>query len=522
MRGFDSTWDFIRALEGAGELVRITAEVDRDLEVSEIASRVMREYGPALLFENVRGSRIPLLINAYGSERRMCMALGVDSLEEISDRMNALIDFKPPASLKDAFRSIPELAQVRKFPPRSVKRAPSQEIIFRGDEIDLEALPIITCWPEDGGRYITLPQVVTASPETGAQNLGMYRMQVVDRNTCILHSQAHHGTASHLRGYAERGITRVPCAVAIGGASVATYAATAPMPPELDEWILAGFLREEPVELVRAIDSDLKVPAQADIILEGYIDIDDVRVEGPFGDHTGFYTLKDLYPAFHVETVTMRKNPVYWTTVVGQPPKEDYFLGKATERIFLNLLKKTVPEIVDMNLPIFGVFHNFCFVSIRKEYPHHARKVMYALWGLGQMSLTKWIVVVDADVDVQRTDEVMFYVGANVDPERDIQIVHGPIDVLDHASDMTGHGGKIGIDATRKWASEGFPRRWPKELSMTEEIVSLVDRRWDEYGLDERLRGARQVSSGPILSEEQAARAGGGKIGTIPSEGAER
>lgn len=523
MRGFDSTWEFIRALEGAGELVRISAEVDRDLEVSEIASRVMREYGPALLFENVRGSRIPLLINAYGSEKRMCMALGVDSLEEISNRMNALIDFKPPASLKEAFRSIPELAQVRKFPPRTVKRGASQEVIFRGDEIDLDALPIITCWPEDGGRYVTLPQVITASPETGAQNLGMYRMQVVDRNTCILHSQAHHGTAGHLRSYAEKGITRVPCAVAIGGPSVATYAATAPMPPELDEWILAGFLREEPVELVRALDSDLKVPAQADVILEGYIDTEDVRVEGPFGDHTGFYTLKDLYPAFHVETVTMRKNPVYWTTVVGRPPKEDYFLGKATERIFLNLLKKTVPEIVDMNLPIFGVFHNFCFVSIRKEYPHHARKVMYALWGLGQMSLTKWIVVVDADVDVQRTDEVMFYVGANVDPERDIQIVHGPIDVLDHASDMTGHGGKIGIDATRKWASEGFPRRWPKELAMTDDVVDLVDRRWGEYGLAPSLRGERtEVSRTAALSEVDAGRAGGGRIGTIPSEGAER
>lgn len=523
MRGYDSTWEFVKALEEAGELVRISAEVDRDLEVSEIASRVMRQYGPALLFENVRGSRIPLLINAYGSEKRMCMALGVDSLEEISERMNALIDFKPPASLKDAFRSLPELAQVRKFPPRTVKRAPAQEIIFRGEEIDLEALPIMTCWPEDGGRYITLPQVVTASPENGMQNLGMYRMQVVDRNTCILHSQAHHGTAGHLRGYAERGITKVPCAVAIGGPSVATYAATAPMPPDLDEWILAGFLREEPVELVRAIDSDLKVPAEADIILEGYIDIEDMRMEGPFGDHTGFYTLKDVYPAFHIETVTMRKNPVYWTTVVGQPPKEDYFLGKATERIFLNLLKKTVPEIVDMNLPIFGVFHNFCFVSIRKEYPHHARKVMYALWGLGQMSLSKWIVVVDADVDVQRTDEVMFYVGANVDPERDIQIVHGPIDVLDHASDMSGHGGKIGIDATRKWASEGFPRRWPKELAMTDDVVDLVESRWSEYGLDESLRGERTKKARITpLSEADAGRAGGGRIGTIASEGAEQ
>ena len=521
MRGFDSTRDFIRALEEEGELVRITAEVDRDLEVTEIASRVMRAYGPALLFENVRGSRIPLLINAYGSQKRMCMALGVESLDEISDRMTALLEFKPPESFSGALKSLPELAQVRKFPPRTVRRGACQEVIFRGEEIDLEALPIQTCWPEDGGRYITLPQVITRSPETGQQNLGMYRIMVVDRNTCVLHSQTHHGTAAHLRSYKQRGITKVPCAVAIGGASVATYAATAPMPPDLDEWILAGFLREEPVELVKAIESDLKVPAAADIILEGYIDIEDVRSEGPFGDHTGFYTLKDEYPAFHITTVTMRKNPVYWSTVVGQPPKEDYFLGKATERIFLNLLKKTIPEIVDMNLPIFGVFHNFCFVSIRKEYPHHARKVMYALWGLGQISLSKWIVVVDSDVDVQSTDEVMFYVGANVDPGRDIQIVHGPIDVLDHASDMSGHGGKIGIDATRKWASEGFPRRWPKELAMENDVVSMVSDRWAEYGIDPIYRGERSAAREKPLSEAEALSSGGGRIGTIESGEAE-
>lgn len=521
MRGYNTTWEFIQALEREGELIRITAEVDPELEVSEIACRVMREYGPALLFENVKGSGIPLLINAYGSYKRIGMAFGVDSLDDISDRITSLLDIKPPTSLKDALKALPELAQVRKFPPRTVRRGACQELIFQGDDIDLSALPIIKCWPEDGGRYITLPQVITRSPETGMQNLGMYRIQVIDEQTCILHSQAHHDTARHLRQYRERGITKVPCAVAIGGTSISTYAATAPMPPELDEWLLAGFLREEPVELVRAIESDLKVPAEADIVLEGYIDTDDMRVEGPFGDHTGFYTLKDHYPVFHVTTVTMRKNPVYWTTIVGQPPKEDYFLGKATERIFLNLLKKTVHEIVDMNLPIFGVFHNFCFVSIRKEYPHHARKVMYALWGLGQMSLTKWIVVVDSDVDVQNTDEVMFYVGANVDPERDIQIVHGPIDVLDHASNMTGHGGKIGIDATRKWASEGFPRRWPKELEMTRDMIETVSARWKEYGIPDVYKGNSSVREREILLESDAASAGGGLIGTIESGDAE-
>lgn len=516
MRGYNSTWEFIEALERAGELVRITTEVDPDLEISEISARVMRQYGPALLFENVRGSRMPLLINAYGSYRRMCMALGVESLDDISERITSLIEIKPPTSLKESLKMFPHVAQVRKFPPRSVRTAPCQEVVLRGDEVDLGVLPVIKCWPEDGGRFITLPQVVTKNPETGVQNLGMYRMQVIDRTTTFLHSQTHHDTARHLRMYLERGITRVPCAVAIGGASVGTYAATAPMPPELDEWLLAGFLREEPVELVKALESDLKVPAEADIVLEGYIDLEDVRIEGPFGDHTGFYTLKDEYPTFHVTTMTMRKRPVYWTTIVGQPPKEDYFLGKATERIFLNILKKTVPEIVDMNLPIFGVFHNFCFVSIRKEYPYHARKVMYALWGLGQMSLTKYIVVVDADVDVQNTDTVMFHVGANVDPERDMQFVRGPIDVLDHASDITGLGSKVGIDATRKWKSEGFPREWPKELEMTGDVIEKVSARWSEYGLPDALRGDGSSLRRGVLLESHA-RSGGGKIGTIPS-----
>jgi 4-hydroxy-3-polyprenylbenzoate decarboxylase len=322
--------------------------------------------------------------------------------------------------------------------------------------------------------------------------------------------------------YRERGVTKVPCAVAIGGASVACYAATAPMPPELDELILAGFLREEPVELVMGVDVDLKVPAQADIVLEGYIDLDDLRIEGPFGDHTGFYTLSDEYPAFHITAMTMRKDPVYCTTIVGQPPKEDYFLGKATERIFLAILKKTVPEIVDMNLPIFGVFHNFCFVSIRKEYPHHARKVMYALWGLGQMSTTKYIVVVDSDVDVQSTDSVMFYVGSNVDPERDVQIVRGPIDVLDHATNMMGFGGKLGIDATRKWKSEGFPREWPRELEMTSDVVDLVTKRWADYGLPEAMKGSDALKRRGVLTEAHAGAAGGGKIGLIDSPGAQR
>lgn len=516
MRGYNTTHEFIAALERAGELVRIKAEVDPDLEISEIAIRVMRGYGPALLFENVRGSRMPLLINAHGSYRRMSMALGAESLDEISERITSLIDIKPPTSFKDALKMLPQMAQVRKFPPRTVKSAACQQVVYRGDEVDLGMIPVMKCWPEDGGRFITLPQVITRNPETGAQNLGMYRMQAIDRNTTFMHSQTHHDTARHLRMYREQGITRVPCAVAIGGASVATYAATAPMPPELDEWLLGGFMREEPVELVKALESDLRVPAEADIVLEGYIDLEDFRTEGPFGDHTGFYTLKDQYPTFHVTTMTTRRDPVYWSTIVGQPPKEDYFLGKATERIFLNILKKTVPEIVDMNLPIFGVFHNFCFVSIRKEYAFHARKVMYALWGLGQMSLTKYIVVVDSDVDVQNTDTVMFHVGANVDPQRDMQFVYGPIDVLDHASDMTGHGSKVGIDATRKWKAEGFPREWPRELEMSADVIANVSARWREYGLPESLKGTDTDARRGVLIERNA-NSGGGRIGSIES-----
>jgi len=521
MRGYNTTREFIDALERAGELVRITAEVDPDLEISEIAARVMRDYGPALLFERVKGSKMPLLINAYGSARRMAMAFGVENLDQVSERINALIEVKAPTGFRDALRMLPQLAQVRKFPPRTVKNPPCQQIIDTDEDVNLDFLPIMKCWPEDGGRYITLPQVITRNPETGAQNVGMYRIQQIDRRTLILHSQAHHGTAAHLRMYKERGITKVPVAVAIGGASVATYCATAPMPPELDEWLLGGFLREEPVELARAIHSDLKVPAQADIVIEGYIDLEDVREEGPFGDHTGFYTLKDHYPALHVTAITTRRNPVYCSTIVGQPPKEDYFLGKATERIFLNILKKTLPEIVDMNLPIFGVFHNFCFVSIRKEFPHHARKVMYGLWGLGQMATTKYLVVVDADVDVQNTDSVMFYVGANVDPGRDVVHATGPIDVLDHATEMSGWGGKLGIDATRKWKSEGFPREWPRELAMRPDVIDLVSRRWSEYGLPERYRGSDEHRRRGVLLERDATASGGGAIGTIDSPGAQ-
>ncbi|MBL0332868.1 MAG: menaquinone biosynthesis decarboxylase [Chlorobiota bacterium] len=521
MKGYNTTEDFIKALEAAGELIRVQKEVDPILEVSEIACRVMAMQGPALLFENVKGASMPLLINAYGSEKKMLMALGANSFNEISERMMDLLELKAPTSFKETMKMLPTIAGIRKFPPRTVKNAPCQEVTYTNNEIDLNLIPIIKCWPQDGGNFITLPQVITKSLKSGVQNVGMYRMQVIDKRTTFLHSQSHHGTAAHIREYNEAGITKIPCVVAIGGSSVSTYAATAPMPPELDEWILAGFLRNEPVDMVKAITCDLKVPAEADIILEGYIDTQDTRTEGPFGDHTGFYTLKDEYPTFHITTITTRKNPIYWTTIVGRPPKEDYFLGKATERIFLNILKKTVPEIVDMNLPVFGVFHNFCFVSIRKEYPYHARKVMNALWGLGQMSLTKYLVVVDSDIDVQNTNEVLFYVGANVDPQRDMQFTRGPIDVLDHASDIMGIGSKVGIDATRKWDGEGFKRLWPKDLKMDKEVVESVTSKWLEYGIPEKLMAGVEIVRGEKLLTELEARSGGGKIGNIESKEAQ-
>ncbi|MBC8233553.1 menaquinone biosynthesis decarboxylase [bacterium] len=473
--------EFIKNLEKAGELKRIKNLASPDLEITEITDRISKAVGPALLFEKVEGSKMPLLINAFGSKKRMAIALNVKNLDEIAAEIETLIHIEPPVSIMDKVKTIGMLARLAKFPPKIVKRGACQDIVHEGEAASLNELPIIKCWPKDGGKYITLPQVFTKNLKTGQRNVGMYRMMVFDERTTGMHWQIHHDGAANYLQYKQAG-QQMPVAVAIGGDPVMSYAASAPMPPSFDEVLFAGFLRKEGVPLIKCKTIDMEVPANSEIILEGYIEPDETRTEGPFGDHTGYYSLEDDYPVFHITCITHRKNPIYQTTIVGKPPMEDCYMGKATERIFLPLIKMQLPEIVDINLPLFGVFHNFVFVSIDKRYPYHAQKVMHSIWGLGQMMFSKIIVVVDKNVDVQNVEEVLFRVGSNVDPKRDITFVDGPVDILDHASPLPGAGSKMGIDATTKWSQEGFQREWPEEMEMPEEIVELVNKRWKKYG----------------------------------------
>ena len=491
----DSLPDFITRLEHAGELQRITHPVSVNLELCEIADRVMKSPGggKALIFENVTlfdgtPSQYPVAINLFGSMRRMAMALGVDDLESIGARITELLDMKVPEGLIAKLGLLPRLLEIGKFPPR-VRRgsAPCQEVVWRGDEIDLAKIPIIKCWPADGGPYITLPMVISKDPKRGIRNVGMYRVQVMGRDTVAMHWQRHKVGAAHWREMAERGET-MPVCIAVGADPASIYSASAPLPPTIDEFIFAGFLRREPVSLTRALTCDLEVPAEADFVIEGYIDPSEPLVtEGPFGDHTGFYSLADLYPLVHVTAVTMRERPVYATTIVGRPPMEDYYLGYATERIFLPLLRLTVPEIVDYHMPAEGIFHNLVFVSIDKQYPGQAYKVMNALWGQGLMSLAKVIVVVDRDVNVRDPQEAWWIALNNIDPERDARFTMGPVDVLDHSSRAFTYGSKMGLDATRKLPEEGFTREWPELIVMDEETRRRVDAMWDRLGIS---RGA--------------------------------
>jgi 4-hydroxy-3-polyprenylbenzoate decarboxylase len=480
---YSSLRDFVKTLEDAGELKRIKAKVSPDLEITEITDRVSKAEGPALLFENVEGSRMPLLINAFGSYRRMAMALGVDDLDEIADEIAAMIHLGPPESIIDKVKILGILAKLTKFPPKTVRRGACQEVVLTGDRISLDRLPIIKCWPLDADRYITLPQVFTHSLNTGQRNVGTYRLQKLDDRSLAMHWQIHHDGAGHHREYREAG-ERMPVAVAIGGDPVMSYIGTAPLPSCIDELLFAGFLRKANVPMVKCKTIDMNVPADADIVIEGYIEPDELCTEGPFGDHTGFYSLADEYPVFHITAITHRKNAIYQTIIVGKPPMEDCFMGKATERIFLPLIKTQLPEVVDMNLPLFGVFHNFALISIDKRYPYHAKKIMHSIWGLGQLMFSKCIIVVDKHVNVQNVEEVFFYVGSNVDPKRDVTIVEGPVDVLDHAAPLMGAGSKMGIDATTKWAEEGYQREWPPEIEMSAEVKELVSQRWKAYGID--------------------------------------
>jgi 4-hydroxy-3-polyprenylbenzoate decarboxylase len=472
---------FIGALIEQRELAVIGEPVSPDLEIAAVTDRVSKSPGggPALLFERPAGFDVPVAVNLFGSMKRMCMALGVARLDDLAAEIDDLATPKVPAGMLDAVKMLPKLNRLRDLLPRTVSDAPCQEVVRKNGTLD--DLPILKCWPQDGGRYITLPLVFTKDPESAARNIGTYRMQVYDGRTTGMHWQRHKGGAQHHR-VAERLGKRLPVAVALGTDPALAYAATAPMPEGLDELMLAGFLRRERVDLVKCVTVDLEVPANAQIVLEGYVEPGERRREGPFGDHTGFYSHPDDYPVFHITCITQRRRPIYLTTVVGIPPMEDYYLGKASERIFLPLIRKTLPEIVDMAFPAAGIFHNIVLISIDKRYPGHARKIMNAVWGLGQLMFSKTVIVVDKDVDVQNEAEVAWIVGTHYDPERDIQFTRGPVDDLEDASDLPAYGSKMGIDATRKWASEGFTRNWPKRVATSAEAGQKAEKIWQQIG----------------------------------------
>ncbi len=505
---------FIADLDELGQLKRIAAQVDPILEISEIADRVSKSPaagdappprtdprhghlgGHALLFTDVKYSDIPVAINLFGSYERMRLALGVEDFEELAQRVQDLVKPEMPTTLLEKMKKLPELARLVSFGPKSVKRGICQQVVHT-DDANLLELPIIQCWPHDGqpgygakpadvkegtGRYITLAGIYTEDPESAERNVGMYRVQVFGEKLAAVHWHMHHDGARHYRKYRARA-EKMPLAIVLGGEPVLPYAATCPLPPDVSELLFAGFLQGGGIELVPAKTIPLSVPAHAEIVIEGWVDPQRTLLEGPFGDHTGFYSLADHYPAFDVTAITHRKDPVYPTTIVGMPPQEDYYLGKATERIFLPLLKVVIPDIIDYSFPMFGAFHNCVFVKIRKEYPMHARKVISSIWGAGQMMFSKMIVIVDEHVNVHDEQDVLFHMGANVDWRRDTIILEGPCDILDHATPAYGTGAKIGIDATRKIPGEGQVRDWPDELVMSEQVKQLVEGRWAEYGL---------------------------------------
>ncbi len=503
---YETLRDFLTELDKMGELRKISAPVDPVLEVAEIADRVSKSptrdghypageapfaakaprhgtaaINQAVLFENVKASDFPLVINTFGSYRRIHAALGCESLDALAQRIADLTQPQLPVRLMDKMKKGLDLLKLAGYGPK-VRSGPGlcQEVVHI-DDADITRLPVIQCWPKDGGKYITLGQVVTRHPETGSRNLGMYRVQIFDKKLTAMHWHTHHDGARHFRAWAKLG-KPCPLAITLGGESVLPYAATAPLPPGIDEHIFAGFLLGRGLDLVPCKTVPLEVPANCEFVIEGYVDPNQTVLEGPFGDHTGFYSLADQYPVFNITAITHRRNPIYPTTIVGKPPQEDYYLGKATERVFLPLLKIIVPDVIDYDLPMFGAFHNCAFIKIRKEYAYHARKVIHAIWGAGQMAWTKMVIVVDEHVDVHNQDDVLFHVAANVDPRRDTFIAEGPLDILDHAAPAMGAGSKLGIDATRKWPGEGTVRDWPDEIEMDAATVKTVTQRWKEYG----------------------------------------
>ena len=471
--------EFIDTLDKKGQLRHIHAPVNPELEISEINDRIVKENGPALLFHNVAGYKIPVLINTFGSKERMLLGLGLDSYETFFDKYFELLE--KPTGLMDKLKLLPRLTEIAQMMPKTVKTGPCKEVILRDPSLDI--LPILKCWPSDAGRYITLPLVFTVDPKTGKHNCGCYRLQVVDNKTLIMHWQLHkHGALHHKKHMGEK--KKMDVAIALGCDPALTFSAIAPLPDDLYEMLFAGLLREKAVEMVQCETVDLEVPANAEIVLEGYVDpSEELRVEGPFGDHTGYYSQEDKYPAFHLTCVTHRKEPIYQTIIVGPPPQEDDYLGQAVERLFLPIIRKQLPEIVDMHMPFEGIFHNLMIVAIRKSYPGHARKIMNAIWSLGQAMFTKVVVIVDHDVDIHDYSEVVWKALCAMDPERDVQFSFGPMDTLDHAARMQDYGSKMGLDATRKWPSEGFTRPWPDEILMDETTKKRVAGLWKSLGL---------------------------------------
>ena len=516
----DTLSEFLSFLEKNNELARIKTPVSPILEIPHIADRVSKTPAPhphneldrsfasnlggkALLFESVAGSDFPVAINTFGSYWRINQALGSNTLEDLANRVQALVKPEIPTTLLQKMRKLPDLMRLASYAPKSVRTGLCQQVILEGEQADLTKLPIIQCWPQDGtlepplmanpsalpnvsqrgtGRYITLGSVFTTNPLDGSRNIGIYRVQIYGPRLAAMHCHVHHDGARHLRLWKSQG-KKMPTAIVLGGPSVLPYSASAPLPPGIEEILFAGFLNSAGIELVKCRTIDLEVPASAEIVIEGFVDPDQPLMEGPFGDHTGYYSLADYYHPFHVTAITHRKNPIYPTTMVGRIPAEDYYLGKATERIFLPLLRMIIPDIIDYTLPASGVFHNCAFVRIKKEYPYQARRVMHAIWGAGQMALTKFIIVVDENVDVHNEQEVLFRLFANCDPQRDTEFVHGPVDILDHASPDLGVGSKIGFDATIKIPGEGPVRPYPPDLVMDDKIKQLVDQKWREYGI---------------------------------------
>jgi 4-hydroxy-3-polyprenylbenzoate decarboxylase len=476
--------DFLHTLEKKGELKRVSTEVDPILEITEISDRVVKAGGPALLFERPKGSRIPVVTNLVGTEQRMNLALEVDSLDEVASRVRSFIDVQSPQGLLEKVKMLPKLAELGSFFPKSVRSGECQEVV-RTQDFSLNEFPILQCWPQDGGRYITWPMVITRNPETGKRNVGCYRMQVFDERTTGMHWQTQKHGAEHFRNARSKNRAgKLEVAVAIGADPATALAGILPVPPDMDEFLFSGFLRRDPVELVTCKTVDLEVPANAEIVLEGFVELGELRTEGPFGDHTGFYSLEGQFPVFRITCVTHRKNSLYLTTIVGPPPQEDFFIGHAIERIFLPVMKMQYPEIVDVAMPAEGIFQNLMIVAIRKSYPGQARKIMNAIWSLGQAMFTKVVLVVDHDVNVQDGREVVWKALCAIDPERDIQFVLGPVDTLDHAARRQDFGSKMGIDATRKWPEEGYQGRWPDEIKMDVATRGRVDAIWHQLKLD--------------------------------------